>query len=168
MKEIQKEFVIKRYDTSFVANDGTEFTTKEECKKYEESAKCALMARYNLLVIKDSDCFSLFGFGSDEDVIHVVKVESEDDVNLILQLLILENPWHYDANKADNPDTAATAKANLNAVTVRLMRALQEKDLIFIGRGYDADGFYFEGTRNEHIRVLENIGKEKSESETGE
>ena len=168
MKKIQKEVVIKRYDTMFVANDGTEFTTEEECKKYEESAKCALMARYNLLVIKESDCFSLFGFGSDEDVINVVKVESKEDINLILQLLIIDNPWHYDENKAENPDAAASKKENLRKVTERLTKALQEKDLIFIGRGYDSDGFYFEGTRNEHIRVLENIGKEKSESETGE
>ncbi len=165
MKKIQKEVVIKRYDDVFVANDGTEFNTKEECEKYENSAKCALMARYKLLVIKESDCFSLFGFGSDEDVIEVVKIESEEDLNLILQILILENPWHYDASKADNPDAAAKMKANLNTTTVRLTRALQEKDLVFIGRGYDSDGFYFEGTRNEHIAVLQRIGEPEEKSE---
>lgn len=168
MKEIQKEVVIKRYDTMFVANDGTEFTTKEECKKYEETAKCILLAKYRPLVIKSSDEFSLFGFGSEDNVIEVVKMNSQSDMDLVLQNLLLENPHCYCESKNDTPDDVARKKANLNKLTARLNKALQERDLIFIHRGYDYDGFYFEGTRNEHIDVLRNIDKVEDKPETGE
>ena len=168
MKKIQKEIVRKSYADVYVADDGREFDSQSECESYERTAKCALMARYNLLVLKESDSFELFGFGSDEDIVDVVKMKSEEDMNLILQIIILENPWNYDSEKADTPDEEQKRKANLNKVTVRMNRALQEGDLIFIGKGFDADGFWFSGTRNEHIDVLRNLDKltEKSEDDS--
>ena len=168
MKKIQKEIVRKSYADVYVAEDGREFDSQSECESYERTAKCALMARYNLLVLKESNCFELLGFGSEEDVIDVVKMKSEEDMTLILQTIILENPWNYDADKAEDSDEAAKRKANLNKIAVRLNRALQDGDLVFIERGFDADGFWFSGTRNEHIDVLRNLDKltEKSEDDS--
>ena len=36
-----------KYITKYKAIDGTIFNSDSECKKYEESAKCALLYKYN-------------------------------------------------------------------------------------------------------------------------
>ena len=43
MKEITKE--VKNTYTVYQASDGTEFNSKEECKKYEDTAKCVLLTK---------------------------------------------------------------------------------------------------------------------------
>lgn len=141
MKEIQKE--TKQYVTVYEAVDGTEFTSKEECKKYEESAQCVLMAKYSKLVIKSDTEWELFGVGSDESIVDVVRLNDEQDVNVILQLIALENPtisskqpeWLIEKDK-------------------RLTTALKEDSLVFIGRGYEQDCFYLCITEFEMVSKL--------------
>lgn len=156
MKKIQKEIVRKEYVNVFVANDGTEFSDEAECKKYDESAKGVLLAKYQQVVLKESDAYSLFGFGSDEEVIEVVKLNSEEDVDLIVQCYLLENDYIKERDDY---------KERMEKMITRLKKSVAEKDIIFIGRGYDKDGFYFEGTRNEHIAVLQRIGEPEEKSE---
>lgn len=156
MKKIQKEIVRKEYVSVFVANDGTEFSDEAECKKYDESAKGVLLAKYQQVVLKESDAYSLFGFGSDEEVIEVVKLNSKEDVDLIVQCYLLEND--YIKEREDYNE-------RMEKMITRLKKSVTENDIIFIGRGYDKDGFYFEGTRNEHIDVLRRLGEPEDESE---
>ena len=155
MKKIQKEIVRKEYVNVFVANDGTEFTDENECKQYDESAKGVLFAKHNARIIKKSDEYSLFGFGSEDNVIDVVKFENESDLDLTLQCYLLENPH---LKNEEN-------KERVQKTISRMKKALLEKDFVFIGRGYDEDGYWFEGTRNEHIAVLQRIGEPEDESE---
>jgi len=156
MKKIQKEIVRKEYVSVFVANDGTEFSDEAECKKYDESAKGVLLAKYQQVVLKESDAYSLFGFGSDEEVIEVVKLNSKEDVDLIVQCYLLEND--YIKEREDYNE-------RMEKMITRLKKSVTENDIIFIGRGYDKDGFYFEGTRNEHIDVLRRLGEPEEKSE---
>ncbi len=155
MKEIKKEIV--NYSTSYVAVDGTEFNDKEECQKYEKSARCALFARYATKVIDRNTEFSFFGFGSDDCRIECVRPESEDEVDLIMQIYFLENP-HMEKDEYGHKEIVAEMRK-------RLMKAAEEKDIVFIGRGYGDDSFYLEGTRNEHIAALNRVGQPKKEEE---
>lgn len=154
MKEIQKEIVKKSTVTIYVANDGTEFSDREECKKYDESALGVLLAKYSQKVIKTSDEFSLFGFGSEDNVIEIIRFEKEADKDIVLQIFLLENP-HF--NNDENKD-------RLEKLMARMNKALEDHDIVFIGRSYDGDGFWFEGSRQEHINVLHNIDKPKDEN----
>lgn len=141
MKEIQKE--TKQYVTVYEAVDGTEFTSKEECKKYEESAKCVLMAKYSKLVTKSDTEWELFGVGSDESIVDVVRLNDEQDVNMILQLIVLENPT-----------TSSKQPEWLIEKDKRLTTALKEDSPVFIGRGYEQDCFYLSTTAFEIVNKL--------------
>ena len=91
MKEIQKE--TKQYVTVYEAVDGTEFTSKEECKKYEESAKCVLMTKYNKLVVKTCTEYDLFNcIGSEDETVDIIKITSLSDIDTILKLIALYYP----------------------------------------------------------------------------
>ena len=66
MKEIKQELIHTTYVTKYEANDGTIFTTAEECQKYENSARAVLLARFKDLQIKLISEYNLFSTGSEE------------------------------------------------------------------------------------------------------
>lgn len=140
---VEKQTVIESYKTIYEAIDGTEFMSKDECRKYEESAQCVLMAKYSKLVTKSDTEWELFGVGSDESIVDVVRLNDEQDVNVILQLIALENPtisskqpeWLIEKDK-------------------RLTTALKEDSPVFIGRGYEQDCFYLCTTVYEMVSKL--------------
>jgi hypothetical protein len=147
MKEIQKE--TKQYVTVYEAIDGTEFTSKEECKKYEESAKCVLMAKYNKLVVRSCVESDIFGcIGSEEETINIVKLNSFADIDIILKLIALHCPG------------AAKDIKWLQKREDRLVNAYNSNSLVIIGRGYEGDGFYLSTTFNEVIKTLTEISNE--------
>lgn len=148
MKEIQKE--TKQYITVYEALDGTEFTSKEECKKYEESARCVLMTKYNKLVIKSCSEYDLLHIGSEEDTVNIVKLENESDINTILSLIALNYP------------SASKNIEWLQERERRLVDAYNSKSLVVIGRGYEGDCFYLSFTFNEIIKTLTEINNEIS------
>lgn len=138
METIQKERVRTEYYNIYVANDGMEFTSEEECKKYEESAELVLNTRYKPLVVKESTEEDLFGFGCCDDIVEVVKPTSKDDVDAIMQLAFMHNP-HY---KQDGYKKYAERALKLAE------RAVGDKDVILIGRGCDYETFWLIGTTN--------------------
>ena len=145
MKEIKK--TIESYKYLYVAIDGTEFEDKEECRKYEQSAIGVLMAKFLPLVLKQKTEFQIFGAGSDDSMISIVKLESQADADIVLQLYLLNNNFMTKADK----------KKDLEAIASRINRAVEEKDCIFISHGYEGDDFWFCGTRSEHINCLNKI-----------
>lgn len=155
METIKKERVHKEFYEIYVANDGTEFNDKEECKKYEESAHCVLFTKYNKLVVESKDEWSFFGFGSDESMYDAVRVPDNDAADLILQIDALCNPQYYKKDACEN----YVKWRNEHIEQVR--RAQNEGDLLFIGRGWEGNqnDFYIYHTRNAYIDVLNNIGK---------
>lgn len=147
MKEIQKE--TKQYITIYEAVDGTEFKSKEECAKYEKSAECVLMAKYNKLVVKSCLESDIFGcIGSEEETINIVKINSLSDIDIILKLIALYYP-----NAAKDPEWMQRKEDILTD-------AYNSNSLVVIGRGYEGDCFYLSTTFNEIVKTLTKISNE--------
>lgn len=134
MKEIKKERTV--FDCEYEAYDGSIFKTKEECIKYEETAKCVIRKKFNDLIEHSSDECSLFNCGSDDYTIDFIKPNTQDAANAIMQMLELYNA---------NDDRAR-----------KLIKGAQENsDYLLIGHNsYDEDYYYILGTRTS---VLNNI-----------
>ena len=133
MKEIKKERIV--FDCEYEAYDGSIFKTKEECVKYEETAKCVIRKKFNDLVEHSSDECSLFNCGSDDYIIDFVKSNTQDAANAIMQILELYN-------------------ANDNRARKLIKEAQENSDYLLIGHNYDEDYYYILGTRTS---VLNNI-----------
>lgn len=156
MKQIKR--TIESYEYVFVAIDGTEFKDKEECRKFEESARGLLLAKLMPLVVKEKTEFEIFGAGNDDTAVTIVKLESQADADIVIQLYLLHNP-HM---------TKDDRKNDLNAIVKRIRRAADEKDYIFVCRGYERNEFWFGGTHNEHINCLNKICETPETSEAAE
>lgn len=141
MRIIDRERIIKKYDAVYVAYDDTEFVDKEECKKYEESAKCLLLSKYNKLVVKKDFEYNIFGCGSEDGYIDIVKVYCGEDIDVIMQTLGVINPHMLTEGQKEKYDKCKDI----------LVRALDGDDLVFIFRGYDNDSFWVEGTLQDRI-----------------
>lgn len=144
MKEIQKE--ISQHVTVYEAIDGTEFTSKEQCKKYEESAKCVLMAKYNKLILKSDTMWNFFNVGSDEETVDIVKLNGLPDIDVILKLIALNSP----VQAASHPEW-------LQEKEDILARAIKEDSPVVIGRGYEGDCFYIYFTIFDLIKKLNSL-----------
>lgn len=130
MKKIQKERV-SYYDV-YVANDGTEFSTQEECKKYDDSALGVVRARYKKLVVKSGVESDICGVGSDECVVDVLRIKSKGDADIVMQRFMLENLWLK--NDSNNDAFMRAAK--------KVSLALAEDDYLLVGLGCCDDCFW--------------------------
>lgn len=136
MKEIRRERVKTEYYNVYVANDGSEFTTREECEKYEDSAECVIMAKVKAMLVKEISEEDVLGFGSSDCTVWLIKPKTQDDADVILQAFFYVNP-HM---KEDGCKQWVERAKNL------ISRAISEDDTLFIGRGYEMDSFWFIGT----------------------
>jgi len=117
--------------TKYEAIDGTTFVSKDECKKYEDTAICVLRSRYNPLVIISTTEYNLFQVGSDECVIDVVKLQSEQDIDTILQLCYYHHNWLKEDKYKDR----------LQEISTMISKAFRENDYLFISKGLESDNF---------------------------
>lgn len=145
MKEITKE-KIQKYSI-WEANDGTEFNSKEECVKYEDSARCAIMTKYNLLVKKTLVEWDIFGTGSEEFQIDIVCLNNEDDITTVLQSIAFENCY------------IANDEEKMSKIRKSLSTSLN-KCPVFIGRGCEYNEcFYFMGSLDEFLTKIQDACK---------
>lgn len=121
----------------YVACDGTEFESEKACTDYENSAKGVLFARYKSCVIDTFSEYELFKIGSDENYIDVVKMESDSDINTILQLQILFNGHVKDKNTIWYD---------------KLKSYFDKGSIFFILRGYENDCFYISHSLEESLQ----------------
>lgn len=131
MKEIsvKKEVFVTKYE----AMDGKQFSSKEECKKYEDSAMCVLTSRYNELIVSENISeWNLFGCGCDDQEIHIIKLKSESDVDTVLQYYLL----FHRLNKS----------YDLLPHRKKLEEALTRDGLVMVGTGYEDDNFFIIGS----------------------
>lgn len=150
MKEIKQTYQVTKYQ----AEDGTIFDTKEECQKYDESAKCVLLGKYNDLVIRQTDCYNLCDpFGGSEDYgVDIVKVNTKEDVDLILQLVYFYSPRLHEEDKHEI-EVKITKTVN-SALT-------SDSHILFIGRGFPGDeDFCVLVTKENLIDTIEQYCKE--------
>lgn len=152
MKEITKKF--ERTEIWYEAIDGTEFKSKEQCAEYENTAKCVLFSRYQKLVVKSTDNESLFYSGSGIEYIDIVKLESEADVTIILQLLAAYNSYLF------RDDTEC-----LNIMKKSIEDALSTDGYLLINRGNDCeDNFVINKSLSQIINHLKSVVNESSDN----
>lgn len=146
MKEITKEK--KSTYTVYQAIDGTEFNSKEECQKYEDTAKCLLLTKYKPLVKRTVSEYDIFNTGSDEYMIDILQyLSSESDIDILIQL----NRLYYSGRKPDDDF--------YDNMRSKLEKCLKNRDIVLIGRGTEYDGydnFYLLTTLQE---ITDNIAK---------
>ncbi len=146
MKRVEKEIKRIEKEVVYIANDGTEFTSSEECTKYEESAKCVIMTKYKKLVVATKSESEIYTIGSDEYFYDFVKVSTKEDCDIVMQAF-----FFFNKNCSEE-----VINKNLNV----LGKALEEKDLLLICRGYEEDAF---GWLQAKSQILEEIAKNLSE-----
>ena len=142
MKEIKEEVIHKSYVTKYKALDGTVFDSSEECQKYEASAEGMLLAKYRELEIKMISEYNLFGVGSDEYYLSIVKLKDELDVDLLTQLYCLFNPQHRND------------ESHIKEARNTFRKAVETEDFLIIGRGYEYDGFWIFGLLTDKLNAV--------------
>lgn len=143
-----KEIIKSKTDNVLVyqALDGTEFKSKEECTKYEESAKCVLFYKYNKLVVKSVCEETIFKTGCCDDIIDIVKInaqsdKAQSDIDLIMQIFFYFN---------HNPDDTRIKRVeNLCKEAIG--------NFLFIHRGYDNENFWIMDSLHGYKNHLDNI-----------
>ena len=94
------------------------------------------MQRYKPLIVKETTEDYLFGWGSSDNTVEIVKPTSKDDADLIMQLVFLFNKYYREDK---NKHYAERAQELID-------RAVKESDVLVIERSYDMDGFWIVGT----------------------
>lgn len=155
MKQVFTDKVIQ--EEKWLATDGTEFSCREECKKYEESARGVLRGRFFELVVSKDDAWELLR-GCDDHSVYSVKLSSQEDINTLLQLYYIENP-----HLQQDPKTYQKYIDRYEKLT---NQAFREHDLLLMGMNCD-DELYFIDTRNNIVNRLNELGKEKEDDTKG-
>ena len=150
MKEITKERTKVEEYTAYQAVDGTEFSTKEECMKYEQSALGVLRGRLRDYIVSDKyDCWELFR-GYEDHKCLALNVPTEEAIDTILQNYYLDNPWTMD-------DSHKSFRLKVeNAVR----QAYENNDIIFFGLNCE-DELYLIDTRINIISRLNNLDRKE-------
>ena len=150
MKEIKKERTTTQTYYEYEALDGTIFSDREECQKYDESALGVLNYKVNLLKVgkENMDCWDLC-YGYEDNKCFALKPELPEDKDTILQ-------WYLGHHRHFLDDSC---KDYVNNIASKIQCALNEGDIIFFGENCD-DEPYIMNTRNNIINNLKNFDKE--------
>lgn len=142
--KIKEVIETKTYEL-YIASDGTEFTNIEECKRYEDTAKCVLLSKYKNWVIKSTNEWEIFDAGCEEYYIDIIRV-SEDKIDTILQLTKL---------------LGYTNEERLQKDRTRLESSIGE--LVLIGRGdtYE-ENFWIKNSLKFYVDKLTNLYNENN------
>lgn len=138
MKEVSIEQ--KTYIKKWEATDGTQFNSREDCEKYENSAKCVILTKYKDFVIKESDEYHLFGVGNEDCQVDVVRVPNEKAIDVIFQAFCFFRDWDSDENKEKARKT--------------ITNAFEYNDFLLIGNDYELNNFYIIGTLDNVIEQI--------------
>lgn len=84
-----------------------------------------------MVVSANTSEWDLFGFGSDEQGCHIIKLKNESDIDTVLQYYLL---FHY-----------LNSSYDLTPQRKKLEKALTKDGLVVVGTGYDNDSFYIIG-----------------------
>lgn len=89
INEIKKEVTeVKVIRTEYIADDGTVFYNEEECKKYEESAKFAVLSELKLL--QRCTQYDLDDDKSDEYEVEIFDIQTERDLEMFRRYLLIK------------------------------------------------------------------------------
>lgn len=90
MKKERKEIIRREYKDIYIAIDGEEFASEEECKKYEETATCVINAAFERLAFGNkaynvSEDWYIFGCEEDLGCVSITDEHDLHDFNMFLQ-----------------------------------------------------------------------------------
>lgn len=148
MKEVTKER--KVLDTLYEAVDGTRFDSKEECLRYENSAKGVLKAKLMKLVDYSDSEDNILGAGSEENTLYGVKLKEEKDKDIVLQLYLLD---HSHLLKEENNKWVNRAKDLIEF-------AYKERDILLVGEDYEGDFFIVDCCKKIVDRLYNRVNNE--------
>ena len=144
MKKLEKDLITKY--TVFQAVDGTEFSQKEECEKYEKSALGVLRGKIKKFVVcEPKDAWTFMG-GYDDHQVIAVKPQTEADVDIILQWYYLEHPYILENNRK-------VERENFEEV---IIEAWKNDDIVLFGINYEKE-YYFINSRKNIINNLNSL-----------
>ena len=144
MKKLEKDLITKY--TVFQAVDGTEFSQKEECEKYEESALGVLRGKIKKFVVcEPKDAWTLMG-GYDDHQVIAIKPLIEADIDTILQWYYLEHPYIL-----ENP-----RKSERERFEEVIIEAWKNDDVVLFGINYEKE-YYFINSRQNIINNLNSL-----------
>lgn len=150
-EEIKKEII--DVHTFYEAIDGTLFKNQEECKKYEETAKCLIRSKVMpLIVSKGIDAWELMG-GVDEHTVTAFKPVTSTDADNLKQFLLIECTWYAS-------DERKSIREKIFSV---IDEALKNKDVVLFGQNID-DDYYFIDSRHNIVNRLNNLDREELEN----
>lgn len=83
--------------TEYIAEDGTIFSTEDECKKYEESALFAISKELKRLDHKRNGAseYDIYDECSDEGIVEIFNAETERDLENIRRYIYLKVASQY-------------------------------------------------------------------------
>lgn len=84
----EKQIETKSYKTVYVAADGIEFDTRDECSNYDKSAFGVLMGRVKAMSVNDTSEEDIFCCGSPENRVLACIPRSKEDINTLRQTMI--------------------------------------------------------------------------------
>lgn len=154
MKEIKKEKTTTQTYTEYEAIDGTTFRNMEECRSYEDTAKCVLRARVKrLIVTKEHDAWSLMG-GYDDNSVIGMRFQSEDDITTFLQYMCLQTPFY----------TKEAGQDTFKKISDKCHAAMTCNDLLLVGINCDEDYYIINTVQNIIDNLLHIEDNEKTEN----
>ena len=147
MKEIKKERTTTQIYFEYEALDGTIFTDKDECQKYDESALGVLNYKVSLLKVgkENMNCWDLC-YGVEDSKCFALKPVNKEDKDTILQWYVGHHSYLLNG-KYDEW---------LKNVIDIIQKAWHEDDIIFFGTNCD-DEPYIMNTRNHIIDNLKDF-----------
>ena len=147
MKQVYVEEVIKI--PYWEACDGTRFKDKSECERYDNSAEAVLFSQYNKLVIKKASEFTIFECGSEDNIVELIKVPTEQSIDIVMKLYGVINPCMLRDEYKDR----------YNQKRDILEEAMRNNDIVFIYRGYEKECFCIEDTLTSRIKSIQEFCK---------
>lgn len=144
----------KVYDIMWDASDGTTFSSKEECEKYERSAHAVVRTKFLKLIVEERTEWGFFKAGSDDNPVYAIKMDSQEDADTVLQLYYMDNSYIL----KDDEEFKKHKERSSNMVYT----AYKEHDILFVGENYEGE-IYLINTRNDIIKNLQDIDKAKEE-----
>lgn len=147
MKEVKEE--VKSYNIYYEAVDGTKFYNQDECLKYEASAIGVLKGRLSKLIVGKENAWTLLAGIDDHDIL-AVKVESQADVDTVLQLYYMEHPWVLKDE----------SKARREMYETMLSQALAGDGIMLLGLNCE-DELYIIDTKENMLNRLKEFGSNK-------
>ena len=151
MKEVKNERTV--YDIVYEAVDGTQFPGREQCELYEKTARCTVYTRFEKLIVKKGNEYTIFGVGCEDSKVFAVKIASTEDVDTVMQLYIIDNTWILQNDHSDIRDRAYT----------KILKAYKTDGILFVGMDCE-DSIYIIDARETVLERLNNIGEEKDDT----